>query len=731
MRSGATILGRRLLRPLAWSLLRLHRAALHRPRLTLALAAGLLVALATQASRTQVHLSIREMADAHLPASRWQAEMERDFGPGHGVVLFFTPRAASFTAAELEAIRAWIELERGRNGELVRITSPFEALRPSRVDDRLRLVPIMPAATPEALRAVAASPWAGILTDRAGRDVLVELVFRDTPGGSRFGRFDPRPIGALERRCRAELIEAQPGVQLLVSGNAAFEHFAQLGLQRFQLLNGVVTLLLLLALRVLLGTWRGGLLLVLVVGWAGAAVYGGMAASGAPLDLLSIGLFLMLSVAAVEDFVFISWEQLARGASWRRAFRRLLLPGFLTSLTTVIGFASLGVSELAVVRRFGLWGGLGALLEWAATFLVLPALLQLWPRLRTWTAPAQALGTRLPARLLSRRMPRRAAWALLLVLVAGGLAAGDLEYADTPVAMFDAGHPFRQALDYSARTRGWIGQLYVVFPEDASMAEVAAAVADLRRQPGVVQVLDPATVLADLTGGDALALFELAAERGKLAAGSGALQAPGGRLRASVLVGDVGLPTLQRLRGWATTRWPDGDGYPAGELITYADVGDIVPRTLMDSLLTCLALVALVIVLVYRGLGLGWGVRAALASAWGPAVTLLAMWVARFPVNFLSVAFASVLVGLTGDNAVQFACTGGGASQGIERRGGASLLVAVVMALGALVFLGSSFVPPRQLGLLLAGGLLAAVVGDVWIFGALLGRAPAGAEPSR
>jgi predicted RND superfamily exporter protein len=124
-------------------------------------------------------------------------------------------------------------------------------------------------------------------------------------------------------------------------------------------------------------------------------------------------------------------------------------------------------------------------------------------------------------------------------------------------------------------------------------------------------------------------------------------------------------------------------------------------------------------------------VRAALASAWGPAVTLLAMWALRLPVNLLSVAFASVLVGLTGDNAVQFACAGAGARQGIERRGGASVLVALVMALGALVFLGSTFVPPRRLGLLLAGGLLAALVGDVWIFGALLGPPPPGGEARR
>jgi hypothetical protein len=36
-----------------------------------------------------------------------------------------------------------------------------------------------------------------------------------------------------------------------------------------------------------------------------------------------------------------------------------------------------------------------------------------------------------------------------------------------------------------------------------------------------------------------------------------------------------------------------------------------------------------------------------------------------------------------------------------------------------LTFLGSAFVPPRILGVLLAGGLVAALMGDVWILRSL------------
>jgi len=62
----------------------------------------------------------------------------------------------------------------------------------------------------------------------------------------------------------------------------------------------VVVLILLVARRAFFGTWGSGLMLAGVVGFAGMLVYGEMAIAGVAVDLLSTGLFLMLSVAAVE-----------------------------------------------------------------------------------------------------------------------------------------------------------------------------------------------------------------------------------------------------------------------------------------------------------------------------------------------------------------------------------------------------------------------------------------------
>ncbi len=725
----STWLGRNGLRPLSRGLLRLHRTALRAPRATLALAALVALAALAQIPRTRVHLNIRDMADPELPSSRWADEMERTFGAGHSVLVLFTPRAAGarFTPPELEAIRAWAERERRQNPEVVRVTSPFDLLRAERVNGRLTLVPAVARATPDALASVRDTPWGGILTDREGRDVAVELVLRDTQGSTFFGRFDPAPIAALWSRCQAEVVARQPGIEARLSGNAAFDHFALGGVERFQVLNVAVTALLVLLCRALLGTWRSGFLLGALLAWVGLAVYGGMAASGAPIDLLSMGLFLMLSVAGIEDFVFIVHAALAQGGSWRTPFRRLLLPGFLTSVTTVVGFGSLCVSELGIIRRFGLWGAIGAVLEWIGTFLVLPALLAAAPRLRAYARPARALALRLPERILAWRLPAAAAWPLLGVLGLAAFGAGRLSYADSPVAMFPQDHPYRRTIGHFEATRGWVGQLHVVFPEDASAREVEQASRELAATPGVARVLDPGSVIRFWTKGDQLALFELAAESRKIEEGAGGLRAPDGRLRAAVFVSDAHLPSLVALRDAIAARWPGGEGFPAGELVSYADFGERVPRTLMDSLVVSLALVGLVIVLLFSAAGQGFGVRAALASLWGPAVTLILLWASQLPVNLITATFASVLVGITGDNAVQFACAArGGLATGIRRRGGAALIVTLLMVAASLTFLGAAFEPPRRVGLLMAAGLVAAVAGDVWLLGGLFRSAERG-----
>ena len=98
----------------------------------------------------------------------------------------------------------------------------------------------------------------------------------------------------------------------------------------------------------------------------------------------------------------------------------------------------------------------------------------------------------------------------------------------------------------------------------------------------------------------------------------------------------------------------------------------------------------------------------------------------QLKVNFLTCIFASVLVGLTGDNAIQFlfGSKRSALEVGVLKRGSASILTSVLMAGASFVFLGSYFDPPKKFGVLLAGGLLASLLGDLWILKGLKQKQP-------
>jgi predicted RND superfamily exporter protein len=207
-----------------------------------------------------------------------------------------------------------------------------------------------------------------------------------------------------------------------------------------------------------------------------------------------------------------------------------------------------------------------------------------------------------------------------------------------------------------------------------------------------------------------------------------------GAIRAVAYVEDIELLSLERTLAELRQVSGDAGGSVAGELVTYAEFAERVPSTLYRSLGTCLLLVGLLMLSLLVALRIPRKSVILLSAFWGSALLIALLWLLRVPLTFLTCIFASVLVGLTGDNVIQyvFATRREGLGAGLRRRGGASILVAVCMALASLVFMGSAFVPSRTLGMLLALGFIASVAGDLWILRGLLAgskRAATGPRP--
>ncbi len=119
------------------------------------------------------------------------------------------------------------------------------------------------------------------------------------------------------------------------------------------------------------------LMLVGIMGWTGESI-----------GLLNQAYFTLLPVIAVADAIHMVarvHEELAADPNLDReraiavAAQRVGLACFLTSLTTAVGFGSLLVASMPILRSFGLYAALGVSLAFVLVIVVVPILLSVVP----------------------------------------------------------------------------------------------------------------------------------------------------------------------------------------------------------------------------------------------------------------------------------------------------------------------------------------------------------------
>lgn len=71
-------------------------------------------------------------------------------------------------------------------------------------------------------------------------------------------------------------------------------------------------------------------------------------------------------------------DRRARTEAASESLRKLFWPMFVTTMTTMVGFFALSWTDVIFVREFGIFVGIGVLLAWLITLLLLPALVIVW-----------------------------------------------------------------------------------------------------------------------------------------------------------------------------------------------------------------------------------------------------------------------------------------------------------------------------------------------------------------
>lgn len=534
---------------------------------------------------------------------------------------------------------------------------------------------------------------------------------------------DPRRAAAALEAVEAVLDRHRdpPGLSLHPAGLPAIRAAFISLVVRDQLILGPATALA--AGLLLFAAWQRPRLLVVAGVGAGTPVVlllGVMGHAGEPIGLLNQAYFTLLPVIALADTVHVIASARRRAREKPSATPRelALFAGsrvgwacLLTSVTTGLGFASLGATSLPMLQRFGLFAAVGIALAYLTVIALVPLLL-------VWAAPQP--GPDRGADWVGRMAGRSVAWPKLTLGVWVGLAAVAWIPARTVVVdnhlsgLLKPDHPVHRAsAEIDRELGGTLTLEFEVRPQDGERplpSRFAKFRSRALREPSVGAVFGPGSIPGedDRFVGD------------------------GGRSRVSVHVADVGGRAFaqleDRLHEIAETTFVDAQVTATGTTsIAYRGINRITGE-LRGSLLGLLVIVTVLIGGLLRSpsvalrsilpnvlpLWLGYAAIGVLAIELDPIATVvlaLALGIAVDDTIHVLVRF----VDLRTDRGV-----GQAAVEAVRQTGSAVALTSVCLAVGLAANLFSSFPPLVVLGGLGSGLILLAMLADITLLPALL-----------
>ncbi len=564
---------------------------------------------------------------------------------------------------------------------------------------------------------LAKTPWLTLLTDNQARDLTFNFSINPKVPPGFYGDFDSEGIEALMKK-----VESFIPHQLYWTGPLAMQFFTLKGMAQSQWLNFIIIILIWVSLRIYFGTWRSGAIFLLSLFFSSVLIYGGMALFNHPIDMLSSCLFLILAVSSLEDFIFVAQHQLENNCTYIESHLELITPSFFTSLTTVLGFGSLMTSELLPIRRFGGWAASGAFIEWVAVFLLVPAFMNRFSSWRNWVNKEKSFSIAKTKKVVKKKPSLLFSRFALIVFILSFFSIKNFRLSQTPSEMFPKNHPYQKMIDYVRGNRDWETESSLFFSHSIPKQKKNEILNSIVNHPIIQKIETHNETYQFLTKdiNDPL-IKDLVLNEFNHTKFAERYLSPSGDERAIVYLKTTNTQKINELRNAIEHLCPSHECWIGGEIVAFADFSKSLIHTLFESFFISLLLVGIIIFYLAWATKIKNYFSLVIASFWGPAVILCLIYALDLSINFVTCIIASTLVGLTGDNAIQFmfAANHNDLQSGIEERGPSSLYCALTMGLCSLVFLGSYFEAPKILGALLAAGFFFSLIGDVWILNGL------------
>jgi predicted RND superfamily exporter protein len=168
----------------------------------------------------------------------------------------------------------------------------------------------------------------------------------------------------------------------------------------------------------------------------------------------------------VHIFSHMDKAVLSKYADKRKALagvlQRVVLPSFLTTLTTAVGFLSLAVSELRPIREFAYVASSGMIFEFIYSFFLLPPLILCFKAERVYVEYPTQRGIAaflVRIRNLVSRHPRLIALASAAVILTSLWFGSQLKVETNLIKFFKSHTDFRKSLDFVEKRLGGVDTL--------------------------------------------------------------------------------------------------------------------------------------------------------------------------------------------------------------------------------------------------------------------------------
>jgi uncharacterized protein len=433
-----------------------------------------------------------------------------------------------------------------------------------------------------------------------------------------------------------------------------------------------------------------------------------------------------------------------------KSYHGLLLPNFLTSVTTAIGFLAIAFGEIPLIRQYGLTVGFSIFICW---FVVIGSLLPLLilfpvPKVRHWTEA-------------------RARWSIWLVSHGKGVVAAmavfctfclwfgkDLNWSARLFDDLPAGHEARTTTEFFDKHLGGMipfdlvieGEEENAWNSPEALAKIDQLAQSWRQHPAVGSVVGPHDLIraaGEVQGRGLASTRQEAAEYAFLYGFSENdpykkfVTADGRAARIAIRLRDVPADQMKAVVGsissQAKAEFPGWKVVPAGMATTVHELNNELSSELIYGFWQALACIAIVLLVVFRSLR--WTLVAVVPNLVPVFVLLAALHFGDTPIKPGIALIFSIALGISFDNTVYLL----GRLRLLRERskdgriqvgkawfqeGNLCLFSSVALSAGFLVFLTSYFSLNQQFGVYMLLAIGGSLLGDLILMPAMLAAFP-------